>query len=162
MCVWYLGDFFNTVLPALRWIFSLLLAFLPGVCLVLFLVTRWGSSDRLKGGGHGDDSGEWKGEFVWQSGTNAHNLEQRWNLRALQSDRKCWLNSRLIWMTGGLVWPALAPLWWDVEQLPCRKHRPESQKSIWFGWKKEGEESKCGFGCSHLYYHCYYTRVNVE
>lgn len=33
------------------------------------------------------------GGLVWQSGTDRHNLDQRWNLRALQSDRKHWLNS---------------------------------------------------------------------
>lgn len=62
------------------------------------------------GGGHGDDSGEWKREFVWQSGIDARNLDQRGNLRALQSDRKHWLNSCLIWMTGGLVWPGVGQL----------------------------------------------------
>lgn len=34
--------------------------------------------------------------LVWQFRTDRHNLDQRWNLRALQSDRKHWLNSHPI------------------------------------------------------------------
>lgn len=49
--------------------------------------------------------------LVWQSGTDRRNLDQSWNLRALQSDRKHWLTSCPIEMTGDLAWCCLDLTW---------------------------------------------------